>query len=592
LLAGLVAGSIALGGCNGGSGKSGTASAGSNAGTAGGTTGGSTGGSTSSGGSLGSTGGSTTGGSTSSGFTTGGSSSGSSTGGTTTGGSTSGGSTSGGSTSGGSTSGGSTSGGSSSSGGSTGGPVVPMPLPRGAVGGPFAQGADVSKYEGTVDWAKANAAGLSFSIARVSDGIHTHDATFAPNWSGMKAQGMVRGVYQFFRASQDPIQQADYVVQQVVSIGPGDLPPFNDFETLDGVSVSQNVTNLKAWCDEIKAQLGITPAIYSSRRVWAMINNATGFNSEDLWVANWGVSSPAMPPEWKDWTFWQYTDSATVNGITGSPGVDGDEFHGTVDDLRAYAGLPAPAGFFRGLAPDSTGQGYWTCVYDGGVFAYGDATFRGTAASGQQLPEPVLGMVRTHTGFGYWLFGADGNVYPLGDAVQAGNLASQQLAAPIVGMAATPTGQGYFLLGQDGSVSAFGDAQSQGQPAQLTNAAVGIAATPTGKGYWIVSADGNVYPFGDAVPAGSIVSNGWRLTVPAVGIAGTTTGRGYWIVEADGGVQNFGDAGLFTYQGNQSLNAPIVSITPTLSGLGYWLLSTDGTVFPLGDAVYGGARPR
>src|SRR5580693_3504851 len=41
------------------------------------------------------------------------------------------------------------------------------------------KGVDVSKYEGTVDWAKVKSAGYAFGIARVSDGIRTHDATFA-----------------------------------------------------------------------------------------------------------------------------------------------------------------------------------------------------------------------------------------------------------------------------------------------------------------------------------------------------------------------------------------------------------------------------
>jgi hypothetical protein len=431
---------------------------------------------------------------------------------------------------------------------------------------------------------------MAFGIARVSDGVNYPDSYFAGNWSGMKANGVVRGVYQFFRASEDPVAQADYLVQQVGSIGPGDLPPFADVETLDNVSIAQNVSNLQSWWNEVQTKLGITPAIYTSKRVWALLNNPTsGFSAMDLWVANWGVSSPALPPEWRDWTFWQYTDSGTVNGITGSPGVDLSYFHGSVTDLQVYSGMAAPSGFFRGLAADSTGQGYWTCGYDGGVFAYGDATFRGTGG-GQSYSQPILGIVRTPTGYGYWLFGADGNVLPFGDAVAAGNLAGQALTAPIVGMASTHTGQGYWLAGQDGTITPFGDAQNYGQPSPPSSAVVGLASTPTGLGYWVVCADGNVYVYGDAINEGSLA--GQPLTSPVVGLAATPTGKGYWLACADGTASNYGDAPSLTYTGSLTLNAPVVGITATLTGKGFWLVSTDGTVFTLGDAVNGGARPR
>jgi GH25 family lysozyme M1 (1,4-beta-N-acetylmuramidase) len=473
-------------------------------------------------------------------------------------------------------------------------PVTPIAHPSGSVGGPLVLGADVSPWEGTVDWTQAAGAGLGFSIARVSDGLNTHDATFLPNWSGMQANGLVRGVYQYFRASQDPVAQADYLVSQIGSIGPGDLPPFLDFETLDGMTTTQAAQAITAWNAEITAKLGIQPAIYTSARVWALANNPVGnYGLSDLWTAHWATTAPTMPPGWKDWTFWQFTASATIPGINGSPGVDESYFHGSLDDLHAYSGMSTPAGFFRGLAADSTGQGYWTAVYDGGIFAYGDATWRGTAG-GQTWPAPILGIVRTPTGYGHWLFGADGNVLTFGDAVAAGNLSGQALAAPIVGMAATPSGAGYWLCGQDGSVTAFGDAATNlGQAAgQTANAVVGFAATPTGKGYWIADASGNVSAFGDAVAAGGL--GGQSLATPVVSIAATKSGQGYWLAQADGNVTGFGDAGGFTYTGLRTLNAgaTVVSITATLSSQGYWLLATDGTVFAVGDAIDGGSRPR
>src|SRR5262245_1766628 len=63
--------------------------------------------------------------------------------------------------------------------------------------GATVKGVDVSVYQGNINWAMAKAAGIAFAIARVSDGMFM-DTKFDQNWSGMKANGIVRGAYQFF----------------------------------------------------------------------------------------------------------------------------------------------------------------------------------------------------------------------------------------------------------------------------------------------------------------------------------------------------------------------------------------------------------
>ena len=469
-------------------------------------------------------------------------------------------------------------------------PVAPATLPSGPVGGPRVEGVDVSEFDGTIDWAKVKGAGIGFAFIRVSDGTQHPDPYFSANWSGAKAQGIVRSAYQFFRASESPTAQADLLVNAIGAVGAGDLPPVCDVEVLDGVSASTLLANLAAWIAEIQSKLDVTPIIYTGQGFWNGLGSGGSFSMNDLWVANWGVSSPAIPSDWGAWWFWQYTASGTVPGL-GSGSVDRDVFNGSLDDLQAFSKSPPSSSYYRGLAVDSTGKGVWKGTLEGGAFELGDATFRGTGG-GQTLAQPVLGIVRTPTGFGYWLFGADGNVMNFGDATLPGSLAGQALAKPIVGMTATPSGQGYWLLGQDGRVSPFGDAQSYGQPqaAQLTDAAVGIGATPTGKGYFIALADGNVLGFGDAVSVGGL--GGQSLVNPIVSIAVTLSGKGYWLVDTAGSVTGFGDAAQLAYTSQVALKAPVVSITRTLSGNGYWVLAGDGTVLSAGDAISVGPRPR
>ena len=61
-----------------------------------------------------------------------------------------------------------------------------------------------------------------------------------------------------------------------------------------------------------------------------------------------------------------------------------------------------------GSRPHPSGKGYWLVAADGGVFAYGDATFDGSLG-GQVLSGPIVGMAATPSGKGYLLAGPPGN---------------------------------------------------------------------------------------------------------------------------------------------------------------------------------------
>jgi lysozyme len=198
------------------------------------------------------------------------------------------------------------------------------------------EGLDVSDYQGTVDWTSVKSSGRGFAIARVSDGTGTPDTTFAANWSAMKSAGLVRGAYQFFRASEDPTAQANLVVEGVGALGAGDLAPIADVEVLDGESGATLVANLATWLSVVAAKTGRTPIIYSDPGFWNALPSTAQFDSYTLWVADWGPSCPSTPTPWTSWSLWQYSDTGTVSGISGQ--VDLDRFDGTLAQLQALAG--------------------------------------------------------------------------------------------------------------------------------------------------------------------------------------------------------------------------------------------------------------
>ena len=224
---------------------------------------------------------------------------------------------------------------------------------------------------------------------------------------------------------------------------------------------------------------------------------------------------------------------------------------------------------------------------DGGVFAYGDAAFYGSAG-GLHLKAPVVGLSPTPGGGGYWLAAIDGGVFAYGDAGFYGSAGSLHLNAPVVGMAATLDGNGYWLVAADGGVFAYGDAAFYGSAGSLhLNApVVGIAATPDGDGYWLVAADGGIFAYGDAAFDGSAGS--LHLNAPVVGVAATSDGEGYWLVAADGGMFAYGDADFYGSALNGAQAVRVVGMAATSDGEGCWLVTPAGEVLTYGNAGYFG----
>jgi len=451
------------------------------------------------------------------------------------------------------------------------------------------EGIDVSEFQGAIDWAAVRASGRVFGIARVADGTQHLDPTFATNWAGMKAQGMVRGAYQFFRASEDPIAQADLLLSKIGALEPGDLAPMLDVEVTDGQTSGTIDARIAAWVAHVKAATGREPLVYTGPYFWGQIGGPPS-EGTTLVVADWGPSCPLVPAAWSRWQFWQYADNGHVPGIGGL--VDLDRFDGSEAALRALTGggattsdVPSPSDYV-GIASTADGSGYWVEKGDGGMFSFGDAAFYGSMG-GKSLAMPTVGVATTSDGKGYWLAASDGGMFGFGDAPFLGSMGGTKLAGPVVGVAGTKTG--YWMVADDGGVFGFGTAFYGSMGGQHLNAPVsGIAATPSGHGYWLVAKDGGVFAFGDAGFHGSM--GGQHLNAPVVGIAGTPSGKGYWLVAADGGMFSFGDAHFYGSMGGQHLNAPVTGMAARPQGDGYWLVAKDGGVFTFGAAAFHG-RP-
>ena len=206
------------------------------------------------------------------------------------------------------------------------------------------EGIDVSQWQGTINWPLVAGAGKAFAIIKATQGRTFNDPTYATNHAGAKAAGLWTGAYHFAEpdaTANDAIAEADHFVS-IINLGARDLIPALDLEQSGGLSVAALQAWVIAWMGEVTAKIGIRPMIYTSPNFWTVyMGNTTvladaGYKT--LWIAHWGVTSPTIPANnWggHGWTFWQYTSSGSVPGITGR--VDLDRYNGADLTLQAYS---------------------------------------------------------------------------------------------------------------------------------------------------------------------------------------------------------------------------------------------------------------
>ncbi|MCA9517406.1 MAG: hypothetical protein KC635_20840, partial [Myxococcales bacterium] len=203
--------------------------------------------------------------------------------------------------------------------------------------GPTTYGIDVSKWQGTINWSQVPNSGVKFAIIRVSDGTNTMDAQFAANWAGAKANGILRGAYQFFRPSQDAVAQANVLLNTIAS-DPGEIPPVIDVEVTSDQTPAVVAQKVGQWLQRVEEVLHVKPIIYTGGYFWDSNVASTAYAAYPLWTAHWGTSCPNTPNAWTRWAFHQFSATGSIAGISGD--VDENRFNGDIDALKALAGPP------------------------------------------------------------------------------------------------------------------------------------------------------------------------------------------------------------------------------------------------------------
>lgn len=185
-------------------------------------------------------------------------------------------------------------------------------------------GIDISKHQGEIDFEKVKSTGIIFIFIRATDGITYQDSTFKSNFTSARAAGLTVGAYHFYETNDDPIAQFKNFTR-VVELKSGDLPPVIDIEKLHSKDDIKITENFQKFINALEAHYGVKPIIYSG---FNFANEyLTNFGEYPLWLAEYNeADKPKLPKGWDDWTFWQWSQSEKITGISGN--VDSDRYNG------------------------------------------------------------------------------------------------------------------------------------------------------------------------------------------------------------------------------------------------------------------------
>ncbi|MCD8097002.1 MAG: LysM peptidoglycan-binding domain-containing protein [Lachnospiraceae bacterium] len=210
------------------------------------------------------------------------------------------------------------------------------------------KGIDVSSYQGTIDWAKAAAAGVQFAILKVIRKDLNPDKQFENNWTGAMEAGVpIQGVYNYSYAAT--VAKAKSDAQAVISVLAGRTPMVwldveNDVQKNIGQTLAEIINAYGAIITAAGCQFGVYTGLsfYNS-----YIKPYADQIDYPFWIARYpssaSMSISADPADSKrpeivhELHGWQYSSKGSVSGISGN--VDLDELYVAVETVNV---MPSP----------------------------------------------------------------------------------------------------------------------------------------------------------------------------------------------------------------------------------------------------------
>lgn len=195
-------------------------------------------------------------------------------------------------------------------------------------GGPPYRYIDVSRYQGTIDWARVAAAGYkgamlktvstNHKLSKRADGLYI-DPTFETNYKNAKAAGLDVGVYYYTYATNKDMVNAELsLLRQAVYGKELTLPVAVDVEDNRlGNLDKQSLTDLAAYALHEVEQLGFYAQLYtytSFANAHLFVGGAA-LHPYDVWLADYTGKTPKVGFKYNAH---QHTSKGAVPGIIGN----------------------------------------------------------------------------------------------------------------------------------------------------------------------------------------------------------------------------------------------------------------------------------
>ncbi|MCR5580243.1 MAG: hypothetical protein K6F66_01525 [Pseudobutyrivibrio sp.] len=187
--------------------------------------------------------------------------------------------------------------------------ILSTPLSVSAAG---AQGVDVSKYQGSINWAAVAQSGVSYTFIKVGSTKSGVDPYFAANVQGAQAVGIRTGVYIYSYATtvEAAVQEAQLVLQWIEPYNINFPVAFDIEDSVQkGLDANTCTAMANAFCGTIAAA-GYTPILYTYTNFYKA--HFTSGLAYDKWIAQYSDHNDIA-----GWAIWQYTSGGAVAGING-----------------------------------------------------------------------------------------------------------------------------------------------------------------------------------------------------------------------------------------------------------------------------------
>ena len=185
---------------------------------------------------------------------------------------------------------------------------------------------DVSRYQGTIDWAQVAAAGYKGAMLKTvstnrklskrTDGLYI-DPTFETNYCNAKAAGLDVGVYYYTYATSEAMADAELaLVREAVRGKELTLPLAVDVEDNKIKQLSTlDLSNLTAYALEQVEKMGFYAQLYTYTGYKYELDMARLSSRWDVWLADYIGKAPKVDFKYNSH---QHTSKGSVPGITGS----------------------------------------------------------------------------------------------------------------------------------------------------------------------------------------------------------------------------------------------------------------------------------